>query len=62
MQVIVEGVGVVVADVAVNTTNSQVHLTQSPGGRVGLLSVYGNITDLAAMSLHKFLTLDKHAA
>jgi len=43
VQVIVEGVGVVGAEVGVDATDGQVHFGQPPGGGIGLLAVDGDV-------------------
>ena len=62
-------VGVLVAveavallDVAIQPTNSEVHLAELPGGVVQLLTVEGRLAATAAVGLDEPLTLHEHAA
>ncbi len=46
MQVPVEAVGVLRAEVVINPSDGQIHLGQLPGGRVGFLAVDAYIAQL----------------
>src|SRR5690606_37186969 len=48
------------AEVGVNPPDGQVHLTQPPGGRVGLLPKDGDIVALSAVRFDELLRLDEH--
>ena len=60
--VAVEGIGRLLAQVAVHAADGQVHRHQPPGGRVGLLPVDGDVAELAAVALDELLALHEHAA
>ncbi|MNF95295.1 hypothetical protein D3C84_780400 [compost metagenome] len=49
------------AEVEVDAADSQVHGRQTPGGRVGFLTIDRYIAELAAVGLDEFLRLNKHA-
>ena len=53
VQIIVERVGVHVADVAIDAANRQIHLAQPPRRRVRLLPVDRQIADAAAVRQHE---------
>ncbi len=57
-----EAVGRLFAQIEVDTTNGKVHRRQSPGSRVGFLSVDRNVAQFAAMGFNKPFRLHKHAA
>ena len=62
MQIIMEGVGVVVANLAVNAANRQIHLTQPPGRGIRFLPVNRDVAALAAVRAQEAFALHKHAA
>ena len=62
MAVIQESVGGVCAQVGLDAPDGQVHLRHFPGGGVAVLAVNGDVVDVAAVALHKFCGLNKHAA
>ena len=62
VQVVVEGVGVVRPEVALDPADGEVHLGQAPGRRVALLPVDGDVALAAAVLLHELLALHEHAA
>lgn len=53
---------VTLLDLAVNTSDGEVHLAEAPGGVVQLLAVNGDIPDTAAVGLDERLRLDEHPA
>ncbi len=62
VQVAVEAVGVLGAEVGFDAANGEVHRGEPPGRRVGLLAVDADVADAAAVGLDEFLALDEHAA
>lgn len=62
VQVVVEAVGMMGAEVGVNAPDGQVHLGQFPGGGVGFLAVDGDVAQTAATGFHEALGLHEHAA
>ena len=62
VQVAMEGVGVLLAEVALNAANGQIHLGQPPGGVVRFLAVDADVADFAAVGLDELFRLDEHAA
>lgn len=57
-----EGITVFAPEVVVHPLDGEVHRRQPPSGRVRLLTVDGDITQLAAMGFDKPLRLHEHAA
>ena len=62
MQVAVERVGVLFAEIPINTANGQVHLSQPPGGMVRFLAVDADVADSTAVGLDELFRLDEHSA
>ncbi len=63
VQIAVEGVVAVVAEVGVDAPQGEVHLGQPPsGGVVALLAVDADVADAAAVGLNELLALHEHAA
>ncbi len=60
VQIVVEAVGLMGAEVGVDAADGQVHLGQLPGGGVGLLAVDGDVAQPAAVLLDELLALYKH--
>jgi hypothetical protein len=54
--------GVAVRDLRVDAANGEVHLGQPPRRVIRLLTVDGNIAQLAAVGLDELLTADEHTA
>jgi len=61
VQVPVEAVCMLRPEIVINSSDGQVHLGQLPGGGIGLLTINGDISDVAPMSLDEFLALHKHS-
>jgi hypothetical protein len=59
---VVEGVGVLLAEIALDTANGQIHLGKPPGGVIRLLTVDADVADLAAMLFDELFRLYEHAA
>ncbi|SWX63319.1 Uncharacterised protein [Klebsiella pneumoniae] len=57
MLVVQEGIGVLFTEVKINTANHHVHCSQTPGGRVGLLPVNGDITFLLSRVVMLFISM-----
>ena len=55
MQVVVEGVGVLGAEVGLDAADGEVHHGQPPGGGVGLLAVDADVAELAAVGFDELL-------
>src|SRR5207247_8850438 len=62
VQVVMESVGVVGAEVGLDTADRQVHLGQAPGCGVGLLAEDRDVAEAAAVLANELLALDEHAA
>jgi len=62
MQIAVETIGVLLAEVALNAANGEVHLRQPPGGVVRFLAVDADVADFATVGLDELFRLNKHAA
>ncbi len=62
MGVAKERVGGRGAEVRLNAVDGEVHVGQSPGGRVGLLAEDGDVGLVAAVGFGKLFGLDEHAA
>ena len=63
MQVVVEGVGVVRAEVGLDAADGEVHLAQPPGRVVRLLPVDGDVADACRRGAStNFSDLHEHAA
>ena len=62
MAVVKEGVRTELAQVGINAPDGKIHLSQLPGGRVGVLTIDGNPVDIPAVVLDKPCRLDKHTA
>lgn len=60
VQIVVEGVGVLLAEVSLDAPKGQVHVGELPGRRVGLLAVDGDVGRLALVGLDESLGLHEH--
>ena len=56
-----EGMGRVLTQIEVHTTDSQAHRGNAPGGRVGLLAIDGYVAELTAVSFDEFVRLREPA-
>ena len=61
VQIVVEAVGLVGAEVGVDAADGEVHPGQLPGGGGGLLAIDGDIAQPAAVFLDELLALHEHA-
>ena len=57
-----ERIRVLLAKVAIDAANREVHVGQTPRGVVGLLPVHADVANLSAVCLHKLFGLNEHAA
>ena len=62
MEVAVEGVGVLFAEIGVDAADGEVHHGQAPGGGVALLAVDADVAEPAAVGFDELLRLHEHAA
>src|SRR5215203_6455248 len=62
MEIFVEAIGGLRAEIGVNATNGKVHARQTPGGGIGFLAVDGEVVPTAAVLLHEALGGYEHAA
>ena len=60
--VIEKSVGIELAKVSFNSTNSEVHLCQFPCGGIGVLTIHGDIFNIPAVILNELRRLNKHTA
>ena len=60
--VIEKSVGIELAKVSFNSTNSEVHLCQFPCGGIGVLPIHGDIFNIPAVILNELRRLNKHTA
>ena len=60
--VVEEGIGVILSEVGLDATNSQVHLRHLPGCRVRVLTIDRDLVDIAGVALDKLCRLHKHTA
>ena len=58
--IVKERVRIKLAEVSFNTTNSKIHLSHLPCGRVGVLTKDGNLVDVAAVIFDEFCRLNEH--
>src|SRR4051794_11779754 len=61
VEVAVEGVCVLRAEVGINASDGEVHPGEAPGSGVGLLAVHADIADASIVMAHELLGLHKHA-
>src|ERR1700735_5331885 len=62
VEIISERICIVGPDIGFDASNRQIHLGETPRGRVRFLTINGDVAQLAAMLPDEFLALDKHAA
>ena len=69
MQVMMKAIGMLSSEIAINTSDGEIHLRKPPGRMITLLAVNANLTPrlspisiAVCMCLHKLNGLDKHAA
>ena len=61
MQIAMETIGILRAQVIVNPANRQIHFGKSPCRMIRFLPVHGNIADTPTVRFDKFLALDEHS-
>ena len=62
MAVVEEGIGRIGPEIRLNPPNRKVHLGHFPGGRIGVLSVNGNVINISTVVFDKFCGLYEHTA
>ena len=62
MEIALEGVGVLGAEIGFDAANGEVHLGEAPGGGVALLAVDADVAEPAAVGFDELLRLHEHAA
>ena len=60
MAIVKEGIRIITTEVCFDTTDGQIHLSQFPCGRIGVLTEYGNIPQVTTMVLNKLCALNEH--
>src|SRR6185437_10582404 len=61
MQVVVESVVVMRADVGLDAANRKVHFGETPSGRIRFLSIDRNVANLSAVLSDELLALNEHS-
>lgn len=62
VQVLEERVGIMITQIRVDATDREVHSRHLPCGRIALLTVHGDVVDVALMAFDEVRGLHEHAA